>query len=48
MQVSAPGLGRLRGGVSEWLRAFANLADEMEAAGYTPEQIDRIKALVKH
>lgn len=30
------------------VRAFANLADEMEAAGYTPEQIDRTRALVKH
>ena len=30
------------------VRAFANLADEMEDAGYTPEQIDHIKGLVKH
>jgi len=30
------------------VRAYANLADELEAAGYTPEQIERIKGLQKH
>ncbi|WP_343732640.1 HsdR family type I site-specific deoxyribonuclease [Duganella sp.] len=30
------------------VRAYANLADELEAAGYTPEQIERLKALQKH
>jgi len=30
------------------LRAYANLADEMEAAGYEQEQIDRIKSQLNH
>ena len=30
------------------VRAYANLADELEAAGYTPAQIDHLKALQKH
>lgn len=30
------------------VRAYANLADELEAAGYTPEQIERLKDLQKH
>jgi len=30
------------------VRAYANLADELEAAGYTPAQIDKLKALQKH
>lgn len=30
------------------VRAYANLADELEAAGYTPEQIERLKGLLKH
>ena len=30
------------------VRAYANLADELEAAGYTPAQIERIKGLQKH
>ena len=30
------------------VRAYANLADELEAAGYTPEQIERIKGLQQH
>lgn len=30
------------------VRAYANLADELEAAGYTPAQIDDLKALQKH
>lgn len=30
------------------VRAYANLADELEAAGYTPAQIDQLKALQKH
>ena len=30
------------------VRAHANLADEMEAAGYTPEQIERLKLLQRH
>jgi len=30
------------------VRAYANLADELEAAGYTPEQIDDLKGLQKH
>ena len=30
------------------VRAYANLADELEAAGYTPEQIDHMKGLQKH
>lgn len=30
------------------VRAYANLADELEAAGYTPEQIERLKGLQKH
>lgn len=30
------------------VRAYANLADELEAAGYTPEQIAHLKALQKH
>jgi len=30
------------------VRAYANLADELEAAGYTPEQIEHIKGLQKH
>lgn len=30
------------------VRAYANLADELEAAGYTPEQIENIKGLQKH
>lgn len=30
------------------IRAYANLADELEAAGYTPAQIDNLKALQKH
>jgi type I restriction enzyme R subunit len=30
------------------VRAYANLADELEAAGYSPEDIDRIKGLQKH
>jgi len=30
------------------VRAYANLADELEAAGYTPAQIDNLKALQKH
>ena len=29
------------------VRAYANLADELEAAGYTPEQIDNLKSLQK-
>lgn len=29
------------------VRAYANLADELEAAGYTPAQIDNLKALQK-
>lgn len=30
------------------VRAHANLADELEAAGYTPAQIEHLKALQKH
>lgn len=30
------------------VRAYANLADELEAAGYIPAQIDNLKALQKH
>lgn len=30
------------------VRAYANLADELEAAGYTPEQIEHLKGLQKH
>jgi type I restriction enzyme R subunit len=30
------------------IRAYANLADEMEAASYTPEQIEHLKGLQKH
>jgi type I restriction enzyme, R subunit len=30
------------------VRAYANLADELEAAGYTPAQIDSLKSLQKH
>jgi type I restriction enzyme R subunit len=30
------------------VRAYANLADDLEAAGYTPAQIDTLKALQKH
>ncbi len=30
------------------VRAFAAIADELEAAGYTPEQIDSLKSLQKH
>jgi type I restriction enzyme R subunit len=30
------------------VRAYANLADELEAAGYTPAQIDDLKALQQH
>jgi type I restriction enzyme R subunit len=30
------------------VRAYANLADELEAAGYTPGQIDHLKGLQKH
>ncbi|MCK6404289.1 MAG: HsdR family type I site-specific deoxyribonuclease [Sphaerotilus natans subsp. sulfidivorans] len=30
------------------VRAFANLADELEAAGYTPADIERLKGLQKH
>ncbi|MFO6420287.1 type I restriction endonuclease subunit R [Hylemonella sp. W303a] len=30
------------------VRAYANLADELEAAGYTPVQIDNLKSLLKH
>ena len=30
------------------VRAYSNLADELEAAGYTPEQIEHIKDLQKH
>jgi type I restriction enzyme R subunit len=30
------------------IRAYANLADELEAAGYTPEQIEYLKGLQKH
>jgi type I restriction enzyme, R subunit len=30
------------------VRAYANLADELEAAGYTPEQIEHLKTLQKH
>lgn len=30
------------------VRAYANLADELEAAGYTPAQIEHLKGLQKH
>jgi type I restriction enzyme R subunit len=30
------------------VRAYANLADELDAAGYTPDQIEGIKGLLKH
>jgi len=30
------------------VRAYANLADELQAAGYTPEQIEHLKAQQKH
>ncbi|MDC7704705.1 type I restriction endonuclease subunit R [Vogesella indigofera] len=30
------------------VRAYANLADELDAAGYTPEQIEQLKCLQKH
>ena len=30
------------------VRAYANLADELESAGYTPAQIDNLKARQKH
>lgn len=30
------------------VRAYANLADELEAAGYTPGQIEHLKGLQKH
>ena len=30
------------------IRAYANLADELEAAGYTPEQIEHLKGLQRH
>ncbi len=30
------------------VRAYANLADELEAAGYAPAQVDNLKALQKH
>ncbi|RFP15079.1 type I restriction endonuclease subunit R [Duganella sp. BJB475] len=35
-------------GVVALVRAYANLADEMDAAGYTPEQIENFKAVLKH
>jgi type I restriction enzyme R subunit len=34
-------------GVVAMLRAYANVADEMDAAGYTPEDVERIKRLQK-
>lgn len=34
--------------VAALVRAYANLADELEAAGYTLEQIERLKGLQKH
>ena len=30
------------------VRAYANVADELEAAGYTPDQVEQLKALLKH
>jgi type I restriction enzyme R subunit len=30
------------------VRAYANLADEMDAAGYSPEQVEHFKGLLKH
>lgn len=30
------------------VRAYANLADELDAAGYTPAQIEKLKAQLKH
>lgn len=30
------------------VRAYANIVDDLDAAGYTPEQIDRIKGRLKH
>jgi type I restriction enzyme R subunit len=30
------------------VRAYASLADELEAAGYTPEQIEHLKGMQKH
>jgi type I restriction enzyme R subunit len=30
------------------VRAYANLADELEAAGYTPKQIEHLKGLQRH
>jgi type I restriction enzyme, R subunit len=35
-------------GVVALLRAYANVADEVDAAGYTPEDVERIKRLQKH
>jgi type I restriction enzyme, R subunit len=34
--------------VAGLIRAFANLADEMEAAGYTPAEVEAIRAEVAH
>lgn len=35
-------------GVVALVRAYANLADELEAGGYTPAQIENFKSLQKH
>ena len=34
--------------VAALVRSYANIADELEAAGYSPTDIDRIKKTVKH
>ena len=34
--------------VAKLLRAYANIANELQECGYSPEQIDRIKTDVKH
>jgi len=35
-------------GVARLVRSYANIADELEAAGYSPNEITRIKGLVDH
>jgi type I restriction enzyme R subunit len=35
-------------GVVDLVRAYANLADEMEGAGYSSDDVERIKRLQKH
>lgn len=35
-------------GAASLLRAYANIADDLEAAGYSPAEIERVRAHVKH